>query len=96
MVDRGRLDYAKNLAFVNERILLAAPSRYSQELPQAFVPGNWDIICQGGRESFEHSKFDGTGFVFFLRRHLTRKDHVSVSWKPPISDLHRQSPRVLL
>lgn len=41
MVDRGRLDLCKDL----ERI---------EPLDAEFEPGNWDIICQGGKDSYEH------------------------------------------
>eukprot|EP00429_Kryptoperidinium_foliaceum_P008799 CAMPEP_0176007336 /NCGR_PEP_ID=MMETSP0120_2-20121206/3181_1 /TAXON_ID=160619 /ORGANISM="Kryptoperidinium foliaceum, Strain CCMP 1326" /LENGTH=268 /DNA_ID=CAMNT_0017340095 /DNA_START=37 /DNA_END=840 /DNA_ORIENTATION=+ len=59
MVDRGRLglglDYAKKLGFVDPCIRYpAAPSTKAQSLPENFEPGNWDVICQGGKESYDH------------------------------------------
>lgn len=57
MVDRGRLDYCKDLTFVDSRIRSSAPSEKNEPLPADFEPGSWDIICQGGKESYDHSKF---------------------------------------
>jgi hypothetical protein len=56
MVDRGRLDYAKKMGLLDARIASSAPCEEWHVLPDDFSPGNWDVICQGGRESFEHSK----------------------------------------
>ena len=29
---------------------------HTRLFPKEFYPGNWDVICQRGRENFEHSK----------------------------------------
>ena len=56
MVDRGRLDICKRLGLIDPRIGAQAPSDQMELLPPEFEPGNWDVICQGGKENYEHSK----------------------------------------
>lgn len=54
MVDRGRLDFRKYLNFVDPRINRCD---VREPLGDDFTPGNWEVICMGGKESFDHSKF---------------------------------------
>eukprot|EP00539_Tryblionella_compressa_P009357 CAMPEP_0178792194 /NCGR_PEP_ID=MMETSP0745-20121128/8389_1 /TAXON_ID=913974 /ORGANISM="Nitzschia punctata, Strain CCMP561" /LENGTH=479 /DNA_ID=CAMNT_0020450357 /DNA_START=114 /DNA_END=1553 /DNA_ORIENTATION=+ len=54
MVDRGRLDFQKNLNDIDPRIRSNAPSDKLSLLHPSFQPGNWDVICQGGKESYDH------------------------------------------
>ena len=76
MVDRGRLDFCKDLIFVDSRIRSSAPCETVEPLPVDFEPGKWDVICLGGRESYDHSKFVCVcvcAFVFVPRRSIVRK-----------------------
>jgi hypothetical protein len=54
MVDRGRLADLKELNPGQNR--LDAPSESVSLLNSSFTPGNWDVICQGGKESFDHGE----------------------------------------
>jgi hypothetical protein len=58
MVDRGRLVYLKDLSFVDPRIRSHAilDSTFTEPLPEPYQPGNWEVLCSGGKESFDHSK----------------------------------------
>jgi hypothetical protein len=58
MVDRGILDMRRDLAFVDPRVRSQAQMGPKQFLPEQFRPGNWDIICHGGRENHQHGKWD--------------------------------------
>ena len=29
---------------------------YNESLPEEFIPGKWDVICQRGKECFDHGK----------------------------------------
>lgn len=55
MVDRGKLDIDKDLSYVDPRILSQASSDRI-ELPADYTPGYWDVICQGGKENYDHSE----------------------------------------
>ena len=55
MVDRGTLDINKDLSFVDPRIRSQAPVDRMILLPPGFSPTNWDVICQRGKDSYEHS-----------------------------------------
>jgi hypothetical protein len=69
MVDRGRLDYCKDLTYVDSRIRSSAPSEKIEPLREDFEPGHWDVICQGGKESYDHSKCAlGSCLVSLARR----------------------------
>ncbi len=58
MVDRGRfLDFGKSIRLVDARIHVATSSEANEPLHVNFMPGNWDVICQGGKDSYDHSKF---------------------------------------
>ena len=57
MVDRGTLDINRDLSFVDPRIRSQAPVDRMVVLPPQFTPGNWDVICQRGRDSFDHSEW---------------------------------------
>ena len=54
MVDRGRLDISKDLSFVDPRIISHTPTERVALLPENYVVGPWDVVCSGGRESFDH------------------------------------------
>eukprot|EP00980_Cylindrotheca_fusiformis_P031351 scaffold26214_cov142-Cylindrotheca_fusiformis.AAC.2 len=54
MVDRGRLDYLKNLSFVDPRIRSRACNDITQPLPESYEPGSWEVLCSGGKKSFDH------------------------------------------
>ena len=57
MVDRDKFsDYSKRISFLDARTRVPAPSDCNEPLPVDFEPGNWDVICQGGKESYDHSK----------------------------------------
>jgi hypothetical protein len=57
MVDRGRLDYCKDLSFVDPRIIFNAPSDKMELLSPDYEPGDWDVICQGGKDNYDHGKY---------------------------------------
>jgi hypothetical protein len=57
MVDRGRLDFQQHLSnntFIDPRIKSSAPKNELSFLDPSFEPGNWDVICQGGKDSYDH------------------------------------------
>jgi hypothetical protein len=54
MVDRGRLDFQNNLRVIDPRIRSNAPKDEVRFLNSSFEPGSWDVICQGGKESYDH------------------------------------------
>jgi hypothetical protein len=56
MVDRGRLNFSNDLSFVDSRIKSQAPSDSILLLDADYEPGYWDVICQGGKESYDHSE----------------------------------------
>jgi hypothetical protein len=57
VVDRGRLaDYAKHVQHIDPRVRINAPNETMELLSESFTPGNWDVICQGGKESYDHGK----------------------------------------
>jgi hypothetical protein len=58
MVDRGRLDYCKDLSHADPRIRSHALSARMELLSADYEPGNWDVICQGGKDSYDHSTFE--------------------------------------
>ena len=33
-------------------------------LPPDFVPGEWDVICQRGKQNYDHSKYNTTTINF--------------------------------
>jgi hypothetical protein len=35
-------------------------------LPAEFVPGKWDVICQRGKECYDHGKFSLVNFTCVL------------------------------
>ena len=57
MVDRARLDFSKYFSYVDPRIKAQARCNVREPLDDDFKPGNWDVICTGGKESSDHSKF---------------------------------------
>lgn len=64
MVDRDKFsDYSKRISFLDARIRVQAPTESTEPLPVDFEPGNWDVICQGGKDSYDHSKCVLTGVV---------------------------------
>ena len=68
MVDRGRLDLCKDIFCVDPRIRSHAPSDRLELLSPDYKPSNWDVICQGGKESYHHSEFNGiTVYIDILR-----------------------------
>lgn len=56
MVDRGRLGYCKNLSYIDARIRSSAPSEEIEALQAGFEPRDWDVICHGGKDSYDHCK----------------------------------------
>ena len=57
MVDRGTLDLSRDLSYVDPRIRSQARGDRMELLPASYTPGYWDVICHGGKENYEHSKF---------------------------------------
>ena len=58
MVDRGShrlVDFTKRMQALEPR--LDAPTESISLLDPSFEPGNWDVICQGGKESYDHGEF---------------------------------------
>jgi hypothetical protein len=55
MVDRGRLfEISKDLTFVDGRNRVQTNSDQLALLPLDYSPGYWDVICQGGKENYDH------------------------------------------
>jgi hypothetical protein len=56
MVDRGRLfDISKDHGFVDGRNNRVQTDFDQIELlPSDYTPGYWDVICQGGKENYDH------------------------------------------
>jgi hypothetical protein len=50
MVDRSSPNYDSNMSAEAEE------ERMVGLLPADFVPGKWDVICQRGKECFDHGK----------------------------------------
>jgi hypothetical protein len=65
MVDRGILNMRRDLAFIlDPKIRSQAQMTASKQLvlPEDFRPDNWDVVCHGGRENHEHSKWKSDEF----------------------------------
>ena len=94
MVDRDKFsDFSRNVRFLDARIRVTAPTESTEPLPIDFEPGNWDVICQGGKESYDHSKFCGMGEKidipsFTLHVNSTLLFAVHISWKSTIPFVH--------
>lgn len=55
MVDRGRLACYANIAQpIDPTIRIDTPNETAELLCESFTPGPWDVICQGGKESYDH------------------------------------------
>jgi hypothetical protein len=46
-------------------------------LPAEFVPGKWDVICQRGKECYDHGKFSQFHMVFGPIKH---KWHLTITF----------------
>jgi hypothetical protein len=49
-------DSTADLSFLEELMQLTQDDGTVDELPPDFMPGNWDVICQRGKECFDHGK----------------------------------------
>lgn len=54
MVDRGSLDFNKNLAHVSDNIRAQAPVDRKTVLPIDFRPSAYDVICARGKTAWNH------------------------------------------
>ena len=58
MADRAFLeDLAMGYNFTDTTSLQKEQDEFSDMLPKNFVPGKWDVICQRGKECFDHSEY---------------------------------------
>lgn len=70
MVDRGRLfDVSTDVCFVDRRNRVQTSSDHIALLPPDYTPGYWDVICQGGKENYDHGKI---GLNFMLADNTIR------------------------
>jgi hypothetical protein len=54
MVDRGSLDFNKNLAHIDDRVRAQAPVNRQTILPIDFRPSAYDVICARGKAAWNH------------------------------------------
>mmetsp|Transcript_8057 Transcript_8057/g.13343 ORF Transcript_8057/g.13343 Transcript_8057/m.13343 type:complete len:253 (-) Transcript_8057:769-1527(-) len=54
MVDRGSLDFNKNLRHINDHIRAQAPVNRQTTLPLDFQPSAYDVICARGKAAWNH------------------------------------------
>ena len=54
MVDRGSLDYFNDIGAAHPRIQYEKSRSCVDPLPTSFQPGEWDVLCCGGKEGSEH------------------------------------------
>lgn len=70
MVDRGSLDFNKNLSHINNQIRAQAPVNRQTLLPSDFEPSTYDVICARGKAAWNHvgnRRFRVTIDIYFTR-----------------------------
>jgi len=68
MVDRGLLEMSTNFSNENSRILWHAEHDRTSLLPEHYVPGEYDVICSRGADSYNH--VGNQGFRKCVESHL--------------------------
>jgi hypothetical protein len=97
MVDRGSLDFNKNLAHIDDRVRAQAPVNKQTILPLDFKPSAYDVICARGKAAWNHignRRFRVTIDMFFSKYKVATTKVTKSLLVMQIVDIFREnSPR---